>query len=250
MFLCFSCFRYTTAQRADAQARASQTQSPGLPPYHLVLSRIVNPFSSPVATTPAGLEIRSADLHGAHRGSRPPTPVIASGRFLYHTTGAPPNDIPLFTHEEHQHHFILEWRYGSEGRLYSRVLVCSCIVSLPLLMDRFPFLGLAQQVSDAYLNGTELHLKGSWPMQAMTWTATNLEARGRLFEVPLSVPVELSLADEVSASSASAYPRVTTHNTTCRSSGGYRPDAGTFGKFLVFTCLLFFSIISLFLLCI
>ena len=90
IFLFFLCFRYTVAQRADAKAKASQARSPGLPPYRLVLSRIVNPFSSPKTTTPAGLEIRSADLHGAHRGSRPPTPVIASGEFLYHTTGAPP----------------------------------------------------------------------------------------------------------------------------------------------------------------
>ena len=109
-------------QRADAREKAAQAQFSGLPPYRLVLSRIVNPFSSPKTTTTAGLEIRSADLHGAHRGSRPPTPVIASGEFLYHTTGAPPNDIPLFTHRAHQHHFILEWRYDSKGRLCSLVL--------------------------------------------------------------------------------------------------------------------------------
>ena len=107
----------------------------------------------------------------------------------------------------------------------------------------FLFLELAQQVADAYLHGKELHLKGSWPMQAMTWTATNLEARGRLFEVPLPVPVVLSLASEVPDASISTYPPVITHNTTCRPSGAYQPDAGTFGMFLVFSYL-FFSFLS------
>ena len=120
-FYPFSCFRYTVAQRSDA--RRSHTRSTGLPPYRLILSRIVNPFSPPETTTSAGLEIRAADLHGAHRGSRPPTPVIASGEFIYHTTGAPPNDLPLFTHGDHQHQFILEWKYDTEGRFVLRFLV-------------------------------------------------------------------------------------------------------------------------------
>ena len=129
-FYLFSCFRYTVAQRSDA--RHSDARSPGLPLYRLVLSRIVNPFSPPKTTTPAGLEIRSADLHGAHRGSRPPTPVIASGEFLYHTTGAPPNDLPLFTHGDHQHHFILEWKYDNLCFIcwfigFLGVLPCLCV---------------------------------------------------------------------------------------------------------------------------
>ena len=127
------CFRYTVAQRSDA--RHSLTRSPGLPPYCLTLSRLFNPFSPPETTTSTGLEIRAADLHSAHRGSRQPAPAIASGEFIYHTAGAPPNDLPLFTHGDHQHQFILEWEYDTEGKFvlsfgffgFLGVLYCRCV---------------------------------------------------------------------------------------------------------------------------
>ena len=114
------------------------------------------------------------------------------------------------------------------------VLSVICFLHVPL----FSISDLAQQVHDAYLQGQELHLKASWPMQAMTWAATNLEARGRLFEVPLPVPVVLSLADDAPIASGSTYPPVITHDATCRPSGAYQPDAGTFGMFV---CSLVFS---------
>ena len=129
-------------------------------------------------------------------------------------------------------------------------VLVSVFLSSVLFVSFFTPLELEQQVADAYHHGKELHLKGSWPMQAMTWTATNLEARGRLFEVPLLVPVVLSLDSDVPDNSISTYPPVTTHNTTCRPSGGYQLDAGTFGMFIVFSYLFVsFPSFSFFVLC-
>ena len=89
-------------------------------------------------------------------------------------------------------------------------------------------------MDEAYTLGQELHLEGSWPLQAMTWTATNLEARGRLFDVPLPVTVLLSLARSVPVGSGSSLPQVVTHNATYRPDGGYRQDVGSFGEFIFF----------------
>ena len=98
-----------------------------------------------------------------------------------------------------------------------------------LLLIPFSIVDLARRVDEAYTSGQELHLEGAWPLQAMLWTSTNLEARGRLFDVPLPVAVKLSLAKSVPVGSGSTLPQVVTHNAAYRSGGGYRRNVESFG---------------------
>ena len=98
----------------------------------------------------------------------------------------------------------------------------------------FSFSDLARLVDEASASGQEVHLQGSWPMTAMIWTASNLEAQGRLFDVPLPVTVQLRLARSVPVGSGSLLPQVVTHPATPCPGGGYRQDLGSFGKSNVF----------------
>ena len=94
-------------------------------------------------------------------------------------------------------------------------------------------------MDESSASGQEVHLQGSWPMTAMIWTASNLEAWGRLFDVPLPVTVQLRLARNVPVGSGSLLPQVVTHPATPCPGGGYRQDLGFFGESIV--CLLYTS---------
>ena len=107
-----------------------------------------------------------------------------------------------------------------------------CCVSC-LFLTLFSSLDLARLVDDSAELGHEVHLQGTWPMTAMIWTASNLEAEGRLFDVPLPVTILLSSARSVPVGSGISFPRVVTHPATPRPGGGYRPDMVSFGEFNV-----------------
>ena len=106
------------------------------------------------------------------------------------------------------------------------------LVGLVFILFSFP--DLARLVDESSTLGQEVYLEGSWPMTAMIWTASNLEAQGRLFDVPLPVTVLLSLARSVPVGSGSSLPQVVTHPATPRPDGGYRQDLGSFGEFVFF----------------
>ena len=80
------------------------------------------------------------------------------------------------------------------------------LVGLGFILFSFP--DLARLVDESSTLGQEVYLEGSWPMTAMIWTASNLEAQGRLFDVPLPVTVLLSLARSVPVGSGSSLPQV------------------------------------------
>ena len=107
----------------------------------------------------------------------------------------------------------------------------SCVLIL------FLFLDLARLVREATSSGEEVHVQGSWPMTAMIWTASNLEARGRLFDVPLPVVVQLQRIQSVPVSPRHLLPQVATHPPTPRPGGVYRQDVGSFGEFVLLSLL-------------
>ena len=110
-----------------------------------------------------------------------------------------------------------------------------CVVLMVYLIVWSLFLSfsldLARLIDDSAALGHEVHLQGTWPMTAMIWTASNLEADGRLFDVPLPVTIHLSSARRLPLSSGISLPRVVTHPATPRPGGGYRPDMVSLGEF-------------------
>ena len=110
-----------------------------------------------------------------------------------------------------------------------------------VLLSVLSFLDLARLVEEASASGEEVHLQGSWPMTAMIWTASNLEAQGRLFDVPLPVVVQLRMAQSVPVGSGSLLPQVVTHPSTPCPGGVYRQDLGSFGESstISFVCFVF-----------
>ena len=88
-------------------------------------------------------------------------------------------------------------------------------------------------MGEASASGEEVHLQGSWPMTAMIWTASNLEAQGRLFDVPLPVVVQLQRIQSIPVCPRHLLPQVMTHPPTPRPGGVYRQDVGSFGEFVL-----------------
>ena len=120
-----------------------------------------------------------------------------------------------------------------------------------VLLSVLSFLDLARLVEEASASGEEVHLQGSWPMTAMIWTASNLEAQGRLFDVPLPVVVQLRRTHSVPVGPCHSLPQVMTHPPTPRPGGVYRQDLGSFGElvttslvgFLGFCVFVFFCVL-------
>ena len=114
-----------------------------------------------------------------------------------------------------------------------------------VLLSVLSYLGLARLLEQATASGEEVHLQGSWPMTAMIWTASNLEAQGRLFDVPLPVVVQLRRTQSVPVGPCHLLPQVMTHPPTPRPGGVYRQDLGSFGE-LVTTSLVSHFYVSCF----
>ena len=89
----------------------------------------------------------------------------------------------------------------------------------------------------AHASGEVINLEAEWPLQAMTWLATNAEDRSRLCPYPLPVTVVLSESqwEQLPVLSATLPP-------TVASRGGYRPDVDSIGEFDFCFCFLLFDL--------
>ena len=90
----------------------------------------MDPHAPPEAVPSTRLEIRAASLLNVFRGSRHPSPAYATGEFVQHTAGTPPNALQVFTHQEHSHLFIIHWEYETEGGFFVFVSLFFCILFL------------------------------------------------------------------------------------------------------------------------